>query len=417
MMRQELSRILAFTYAMTLLLVTTWAQAEPQAPSLNPPHETLPAVPGIGSSITVRSDTPSIEWVWHRTLDNKHPNGTEQEMLWLMNRARHYPHAEGVWLATSREYDIAHGRDYYGVDLTKLQAEFDSYAPSPPAAFDARLYEAAYQHSLDLIQREAQDHSGQRQRIKEAGFSFFHVRGNVFSYARNALHAHAAFNIDWGPSPDGMQEGRGHRKAIMALDGDYTNVGLAAVPENSSWTSVGPLVVTGNYAEADTSKPDHFNRFLVGTVWRDENGNGRYDAGEGLPDVSVLPSQGTYYAITSTGGGYAIPVDSGTFGVTFSGGSINTEYQTLVTIEETSVLLDYQPTTDVPFVCNDDNPLKELRDRTFDSDATIDSTCGIYTIGQVEVLPETQLTLNSPRIWLTPGFSVRAGGGFSAISQ
>ena len=81
------------------------------------------------------------------------------------------------------------------------------------------------------------------------------MRGNVFSYADIALYAHAGFNVDWGGNDGtGMQTGRGHRMAIMSIDGDYTNVGLAAVPESERPPpQVGPLVVTGNYAYAATS--------------------------------------------------------------------------------------------------------------------------------------------------------------------
>ena len=59
-----------------------------------------------------------------------------------------------------------------------------------------------------------------------------------------------------------MQPGRGHRMAIMSVDGDYTNVALAAVPESDDSTQVGPLVVTGNYCKANTGATNHYNRFL-----------------------------------------------------------------------------------------------------------------------------------------------------------
>ncbi len=137
-----------------------------------------------------------------------------------------------------------------------------------------------------------------------------------------------------------MQSTRGHRKAIMSLDGDYTNVGLAMVPENGPDTQVGPLVTTGNYCRPKESSPDHFSQFIVGTVWRDGNGNGRYDPGEGVGNVIVTPSQGKYYAVTANSGGYTIPVEApGAYTVTFSGaatGSVD------VMIGSVSVLVDRQ---------------------------------------------------------------------------
>jgi len=141
----------------------------------------------------------------------------------------------------------------------------------PPAAFDRRLYEAARVHSVDLISRDAQDHNNQFDRIDDANFSWLSLGGIVFSYARSGLHAHAAFNIDWGFGDDGMQTGRGHRVALMSDGKEYTNVGIASIYDADPDNSVGPYVTTGNYAKANSSSADHFNVFIVGTVWTDSN--------------------------------------------------------------------------------------------------------------------------------------------------
>ena len=76
-------------------------------------------------------------------------------------------------------------------------------------------------------------------------------------------------------------------------------------------------------AAARTSEPDHFNMFLVGTVWADQNGDNFYDEGEGLSGVLVVPDSGTYYAQTGIAGGFAIPITvSTTYTLTFSGGDL-----------------------------------------------------------------------------------------------
>ena len=345
--------VVLFRKALCLLGVTAFLLAEPLdaavpgnrpvgAPAEEPPAVTVPA--GEFADLPLQAGpalgAPTVEWTLHKTADGAHPDGREQQALWLMNRARANPSAEGLWLATATEPDIAGGRDYFHVNTTVLQNEFNGYAVKPPAAFDVRLYSAAKAHSDDLIARNAQDHTGQFARVDAAGFHWQSIRGNVFAYADSGLNAHGAWNIDWGGGTvDGMQTGRGHRKAIMSLDGDYTNVGLALVYENNPATSVGPYVTTGNYCRANTSYADHYNLFIVGTVWRDLNGNNRYDPGEGLGGVTVRPSAGTYYAVTSAAGGYAIPVTMapGTYPVTFSGAVSGTGN---ATIGSTSVLLD-----------------------------------------------------------------------------
>ncbi len=313
------------------------------APSINPPYVERPEQPGMrlkNSVFATPAAAPSVEWTYHRTADGQHPNGDEQQIMWLMNQARQNPTAEGVWLAKAPEFAVA--RNYFKVDTLLLQAEFASYASKPPAAFDMRLYTAAKAHSDDLIARDAQDHNGQFDRIDAAGFQWQSCRGNVFSYATDALNAHGGWNIDWGFGSGGMQDGRGHRMAIMAVDGNYTNVGIAAVPESNTNTRVGPLVATGNYCQAQENGVDHFNRFIVGTVWQDLNSNSRYDPGEGLPNILITPNQGRYFAITAASGGYAIPIMTpGAYQITFSGSGITITRSAQV--DSQSVLLDLQP--------------------------------------------------------------------------
>jgi hypothetical protein len=54
----------------------------------------------------------------------------------------------------------------------------------------------------------------------------------------------------------------------------------------------------------------------------------------------VAPNLGGYYAVTSAGGGYAIPITSaGTYQVTFSGGGVGPE-QLQVSVGGRSELLD-----------------------------------------------------------------------------
>lgn len=288
--------------------------------------------------------TPSIEWTFHKTDDGIHPDENEQQFIWLMNRARSDPAQEGIWLATMEDPLVVNARDYFGVDLALLQDEFAGYSVKPPAAFDVRLYSAALEHSLYLISIDGQNHDGQFERIDEAGFQFLSARVNVFSYAQTSIHGHAGFNIDWGVSDDGsgMQDGRGHRMAVMSIDGEYTNFGIAAVQENDAGTFVGPLVVAGNYCFANTDYSNHYNRFLVGTVWEDKDQDSMYDPGEGIGGVTVMPDQGLYYAVTGNSGGYSIPVlSSGDYHVTFSGPGIPESSVLSASVGAESVLLDF----------------------------------------------------------------------------
>ena len=325
-----------------------------------------------------RASAATTEWTYHKSTDNKHPNGYEQQMLWLMNRARANPEQEGIWLATMDDVDVKNARDYFGVDLDLLKYEFSGYEAKPPAAFDIRLYYAAKNHSDDLIARDAQDHNDQFYRIDAQGFHYLRARGNVFSYTKNGVHGHAGFNIDWGgDNSTGMQTDRGHRQAIMALDGNYTNAGVAVVGEIDTSTTVGPLVTTGNYCEADTRWSNHFNRFLVGTVWQDLNTNNRYDSGEGIGSVTVWPGGGSYYAVTSDSGGYAIPIlDAKTFTVTFSGNALSRNFTETVVVGSESVLLDliYTGRTTAPYAVTGSSTLETTSSAVLGGTVTTNGT-------------------------------------------
>jgi hypothetical protein len=349
--------------AMMVLCTLFWAWAYIQchpAPAMAAPNmspEPDPPFIDLGESDGVRSrplfQTPlSIqEWTFHKSADNLHPDGNEQQFIWLMNRARANPSHEGYWLANTGVPEIINALYYWNVNLTMLQNEFNGYDSKPPAAFDVRLYNAAKAHSDDLISRDAQDHDGQFAKIDASGFYYTAARGNVFSYTSNALYGHVAFNIDWGYDDgdgSGMQNGRGHRLAVMSIDGDYTNVGLAAVPVSDRAAGYGPLVTTGNFCRAATGSANHYNRFLVGTVWHDANHNDQYDSGEGMAEITVMPDGGTHYAVTANSGGYAFPIASaGEFNITFSGPGIVTPVTRSVVVSSTdSVLLDLEVTAD-----------------------------------------------------------------------
>jgi len=103
-----------------------------------------------------------------------------------------------------------------------------------------------------------------------------------------------------------------------------------------------PLVITGNYCKAATGYNDHFNVFIVGTVWRDKNGNNRYDPGEGIKGVQVTPDSGSWYAVTGDSGGYAFPVADGSYSVTFHGNQLPDDQVKTVNVSQKSVLLNLE---------------------------------------------------------------------------
>lgn len=285
---------------------------------------------------------PDKEWLLHKTENNAHPSDHEQQMFWLQNRARTNPIEEGKWLvgdiltlppAVTQEFN------FRGISKELVRDEFAAIPPKPPSAFDRRLYEASKAHSEFMIAENRQTHDGQFAKVDASGFVKNGGAISVFWRAQDGVHGHAVLNIDWGGgTPDGLQTGRGHRRSIHADNGLWTNVGLAMV-ENSTG-SAGPLVTSIAYYRASNFAADHYNRFIVGTIWTDTNGNSQYDPGEGHAGVTIMPDTGEFWATTADSGGFAIPAtEAGTYNLTISGGDLAEAQQRTVQVAENNVLM------------------------------------------------------------------------------
>ena len=136
-------------------------------------------------------------------------------------------------------------------------------------------------------------------RISDEGYRWSIWAENVFAYADSVWHGHAAFTVDWGKGPGGMQNPPNHRRNL--LNPDFTDVGIGHVIASTS--AIGPHLVSQEFAVG----PDSI-RCVTGVVYYDLNSNGRYDAGEGIGGAEIeVPGSG-YCAVTADAGGYAVPI-------------------------------------------------------------------------------------------------------------
>lgn len=259
-------------------------------------------------------------------------------MLEYINRARANPAAEGERLASTTDPDVVQSYQYFNIDRNKVRSDFRNYPARPPLAFHPLLLQAARLHSQDMQRNDFQDHIGSdgsspAQRVQRVGYSGSAIGENVFAYARSVWHAHCGFNVDWGGD---NQQTLGHRRNIMNFDGPivYTEVGIGIISDNNPATRVGPLIITQNFGRGS-------DVYIVGVVYRDQNGNGFYDIGEGLAGVTITPSRGNYYAVTSASGGYAIPVTGLTGSITLTAQGSGIVASKTVTLTGTNVKVDF----------------------------------------------------------------------------
>ena len=274
------------------------------------------------------------------------PSAEEQQLLWLANRARSDPTGEGAWLIATGDQRIGDAIEAFAVDTALVTTDFAAYPTRPPLAWNIHLAVAAKRHALDQAQAHSQSHRGTdgsrpMERVRATGLQTDFLVENVDGYVHDPVYAHAAFQIDWGgPAPSGVQEWPtpGHRMAIMSA---APNANVANVV-GMSWVSApnptddhyGPFVVVQEFGKTDEA-------FIVGTVWRDANGNNFYDIGEGAEGVEVHPDRGDWYAVTASAGGFQIPLPPRGIQPTITlTGTFSGDVTIFTTLPTTNVLAD-----------------------------------------------------------------------------
>lgn len=332
-----------FTMVFTVVSVISMVCGSAQAQSQRSHQFPQPSPPSISRVVTNVEDVPlktgEILMAPSTPYSHGDPTAMEQLNLEYINQARANPTEEGNRLVNTPDGDVQGAISFFNISKSLVQQQFSTYPAKGPLAFNAQLIQAARNHSNDMRTNQFQGHTGSNgstmdQRINQAGYTGWSGAGeNVFSYARSVWHAHAGFNIDWGGD---NQVTLGHRQNIMNYTGSQfreVGIGILTVQQPSQ---VGPLVVTQNFGVKGTTK------FITGVVYKDLNNNNFYDIGEGLAGVQVMPTTGTFYATTSTSGGYAIPyTGTGNMTVTASGGELPAPIIRNIQLSSENVKLDF----------------------------------------------------------------------------
>jgi Ca2+-binding RTX toxin-like protein len=300
----------------------------------------------------IRSVSP--ETLERRILLTFDPSPLEQEMLELLNRFRDNPQAELDALLsshpsplTARDADVQAAIDFFNVNGATLEVQFAGLSPAPPLAWNEALATAAASHNSQMIQFDLQSHqlpgeAGLLQRDVAAGYNWeFSVRvgENVFAFSQSVRYGHAAFVIDWGHGPSGIQDPAGHR--INMLDQGFQEVGIDIVEENDPGTTVGPLVISQEFGR----RGNYGNAAVLGVAYDDLNRDGFYNAGEGLSGVTIelTGANGTFTTTSLTAGGYQIKVPSGTYTATATGSGLGgTVRQFNVNVGGSNVKVDFE---------------------------------------------------------------------------
>jgi N-acetylneuraminic acid mutarotase len=279
------------------------------------------------STVTCRICRPRLEELEpRRLLAGVQPTAVEQLMLEELNDIRANPAAYGQSI---------------GLDLSGV-------APVQPLAFDLRMIAAAREHSQNMAANQYIAHitpdgiseplgRTPSQRLVNAGFPLpwdpFALPNGSESIAGGGTiptpaSALSLLITDPGVSPPG------HRIHLLALDPFFQlhqEIGIGIVQNN---------LASSSYYTIETSYTADTRPFLTGVVFHDDNGNGKYDPGEGFPGVAVTVS-GAGTTATFDSGGYGLQVSPGTYTVTASGGGLAAPLTQAVTVGSSNVRLNF----------------------------------------------------------------------------
>lgn len=275
------------------------------------------------------------------------PSALEQEMMEMINRMRLDPAAELPRLINSSDPNVNSAINFFNVDLDVLETQWSSLSAVAPLAWSDTLKDVATGNNDYQVSIDNTGHAPNLgQRFTNAGYSFSNAGENAFAKSRSVFYGHAAFAIDWGFTPTGIQDPAGHRDNIMSSN--FRELGIEIRPENDASTGVGPLIMTQNFGNRFALNGQSY---LLGVIYDDQTTDDDfYTPGEGVGGVTVTAvdqsnSSNTVTATNWSSGGYQLLLDPGTYDVTFSGdldgdGQSDDSHTETVTISSENVKLD-----------------------------------------------------------------------------
>ena len=209
-------------------------------------------------------------------------------MLELINRARASPTAEATRNGVALNSGLLPGT----ISTSRKQ----------PLAFNGRLIEAARGHSRWMLDNGIFSHTGASgsspsQRAAARGFSLG-VSENIERGSSSSPMNQRSGTVQ---AHKGLFLSSGHRRNLMEPEHSVAGVGLVFAAAGMG----AERRTTQNFSSGSTAGS---GPFITGVAFSDKNTSAFYDPGEGLRGVSVKPSSGAHYAVTSASGGFAIPI-------------------------------------------------------------------------------------------------------------
>lgn len=325
-------------------------------------------------------------------FDYGNPTPAEQLHLELLNRARMDPTGEAARLGI----DLFEGVDEG--DITGL--------PAQPLTLNSLLNQAAKTHSEDMIINDyfshySPDGSSPFDRMRRSGYTYNTAGENIAFKGSTGYLVEADVSVDLHNNLfiDVDYPHRGHRVSILNPAFKEVGIGLAYGAYSTGGTTYdNSFMVTCDFgASALFPGP-----FILGVVYDDEDNDGFYDVGEGTGAVTLKVVEAGTFTTSASAGGYAVPVDSGTYTVeaTLEDGR---KAQKEISVSSENVKLD--------FTLAEFGSVQATSCSTIDGDLNISIPCAVYydpstTLSLTAEFKYQGLNKNNEMAWALTGASL-----------
>jgi 5-hydroxyisourate hydrolase-like protein (transthyretin family) len=259
---------------------------------------------------------------------------TSQATLWagVDNSTNH---SAGFWAARAGAGagSVAFAMDYFQVDPSDLKNQWSALPTAGslhPLSWNATLGHSSLEYAKLVVADNGvnnphyvppyQQPKPLNDRFEDAGYSGWSGLGENIArnFTNSVSYMHAGFAVDWGSTPNGIQDPSGHRNSMLSED--FAEIGIGIWP---------------GYGAGNVTQVQHFgNRnentaeYVWGYAWADGDASSAYTFGEGASGLTVELRDGSNNllrtASTDANGAYAMEVASlanGTYTVQFRDGA------------------------------------------------------------------------------------------------
>lgn len=221
-------------------------------------------------------------------------------------------------------------------------------APSPPLAFNPRLTAAAEAHAAAMAADDFFSHHDPvagtypNQRLRQFGYELpagLSDQGNAVELVAAGEPLGDSDAVLSDLLDDLSDPRRSRREHLLGMDAAPSNAALSGASEIGVGMCVAGDASLKNYWAIEIARQHVADLFFTGVVFEDADGDGFYDAGEGLGGITI--SSGPLTTTSDASGAYRLPAAGGVHRLRATGDLPSGPMEQLVRLEGQNVQVDF----------------------------------------------------------------------------